>query len=280
MTVAHLPESAAAPWPNLDEYRPPGWRSPLSPAQVVARLAAIKAAQSGLEWSSAKLAREAAILTEHVGILRQCWTTRLHVWRLAEYLIGPPEVDPFANAWSQIHQTWSGVRLLDGNDGRDGFDLTLWGRVGERGRTAYVNGPHDDTGGYVSLSVRAANEGHAVAVVVPLDGCKWFAGAGAVVTSDVAAEDQTATTPRDVASCDVLAIPEGGRMSFMPAPGVKASSPNKGYGLAVWGVAPELMARLFANGPAVRVTFGGHAWVLLRGCGDAGRIVRTIDLDT
>jgi len=163
---------------------------------------------------------------------------------------------------------------------RNGFDLSLWGRVtdpgsavpftlgglsatrasSERGRTAYVNGPHGDTAKYVETCTQASRAGHKVAAVVALDGNGWFAG-----NSD--------NVPTDVLSCDLLCIPEGGRMSFEPPPGVKPSSPTKGYALAVWGASMDDVRRLpgaaGAPGGAVRVTINGYRWVILPGCGDA-----------
>lgn len=288
--VVHLPLSSAAPWSGADVFRPPGWRDPRSPAQVVARLAELEAERSGSGWESATLstAKEAARLEEHVKILRQSWVTRPNVWRLAEALIGPPEVDPFWNPWSYTHRLYSGVRLLDGLQGRDGFDLRLWGTVRgapsawnedrqcfeippSRPRTAYVNGPHGNTAKYVGLAARAAAAGHRVAAVVALDGCNWFAGA----TSD--GEDHS-RRHADVASCDVLAVPEGGRMSFEPPPGIAESSPAKGYALALWGV-PETLDLWRGRGGS-RVVVDGTTWTLLRGCGDAGLVTHPLVLGT
>lgn len=297
--VQHLPESSAAPWPTVDAYRPPGWTSPLSPPAVVTALAALKKADERDfdPVGAAERKERIADLELHVALLRQAWCTRLEVWRLAEALIGPPEVDPFWNPWSVTHQTWSGVRLLDGNDGRDGFDLSLWGRVimssapglpslirtppFGRGRTAYVNGPHGDTSRYVALSTGAAAAGHRVAAVTALDGTGWFAGGTETVNGDPPAKVR-----RDVLSCDVLAIPADGRMSFVAPPvGIASSSPRAGYGLALWGVPPEILFRLWPesglvgpDGRAVRVTHVGAPWVLLRGCGDPGQATVVRDL--
>ena len=267
--VKLLPESAAADWPNVAAYRPPGWRAAWSPAEV------------GWRWDeyfAAKARGERPTIDPevlyHVKLLRQAWFTRPEVWRLAELLIGPPEVDPFWNPWSHVHRMYSGVRLLDGVDGRDGFDLSLWGRVTSptcetavgRGRTAYVNGPHDDTAAYVALAVRAVCAGHRVAAVVALDGCNWFAGG----TAGFGPGEPKVAGLVDVLSCDVLAIPEGGRMSFLPAPGISASSPSKGYALAVWGVLDELFAS--NDGRGIRVEVDGQRWALIQGCGDAGTV--------
>ena len=297
--VVHLPESSAAPWPTVDAYRPPGWTSPLSPSAVVATLAALKKAdERDFDPVGAAERKERIVdLERHVALLRQAWCTRLEVWRLAEALLGPPEVDPFWNPWSVTHATWSGVRLLDGNDGRDGFDLSLWGRVSMpsvfgppslirtppfgRGRTAYVNGPHGDTSRYVALSTGAAAAGHRVAAVTGLDGCGWFAGGTETVNGDPPGK-----VSRDVLSCDVLAIPADGRMSFVVPPvGLGSSSPRSGYGLALWGVPPEVLFKLWPDGGpvgpdgrAVRVTHAGAPWVLLRGCGDPGVATTVRDL--
>ena len=150
--VVHLPESSAAPWPGESFYRPPGWRSKLAPGEIGPRLAVVTS-QLEEDWENAKLITERKRLEEHVTLLRQMWVTREWVWRMAEALVGPPELDPFWHPWSHVHRLWGGVRLLDGNDGRDGFNLSLWGRVGivdaskpglptidgsTRGRTAYV----------------------------------------------------------------------------------------------------------------------------------------------
>lgn len=285
-----LPESSAAPWPDESDFRPPGWRGKLSPVQVILRLAEVeeeRKAPGG--WDSDKLAKEAGRLRELVKILRQSWCTPEYVWRLAEMLLGPPEVDPFWNPWGCTHLLWSGVRLLDGVQGRDGFDLSQWGRVPpqsvalgqtvtDRGRTAYVNGTHDDAGKYVSLSARAHAAGHRVAAAIALDGCKWFAGATECAGQN--ADDTPKMVHSDAASCDVLAIPEGGRMAFVPPPGVKASSPSKGYGVALWGVPELVMLELWPDwtGGAVRVEVAGKRWTLWRGCGDAGQPVRTLTL--
>ena len=199
-----------------------------------------------------------------------------------------------------MHRLWGGVRLLDGNEGRDGFNLSLWGRVTEpgsstsfalgnlavkreateRGRTAYVNGPHGDTARYVETCARAARAKHKVAAVVALDGCGWFAGN--TTAEPLAAPDAAGTLEAhvptqhaaDVLSCDLLCVPEERRMSFEPPPGVPPSSPTKGYALAVWGATMDDARRLaptsIDRGGAVRVTVAGHRWVILPGCGDAG----------
>ena len=286
-TVVHLPDSSAAPWPGEATYRPPGWTSPLAPGEVGPRLAAVLKSLDG-DWDNATLLAEQKLLEAHVMILRQMWTTREKVWRLAELLVGPPEVDPFWHPWSHVHKMFAGVRLLDGNEGRNGFDLSLWGRVmlaGEslafdaegapqsRGRTAYVNGPHGNTARYVDLCTQAARAGHKVAAVVALDGNGWFAGN---TSNDDGRYDGSspALQPADVLSCDLLCIPEGGRMSFEPPPGVKASSPTKGYALAVWGATMDDARRLpgarSSDQPdcAVRVVIDGQRWVILPGCGD------------
>lgn len=288
-TVVHLPESSATPWPGEATYRPPGWTSPLAPGEVGPRLVAVLKSLDG-DWDNATLLAEQKLLEAHVVILRQMWTTREKVWRLAELLVGPPEIDPFWHPWSHVHKMFAGVRLLDGNEGRNGFDLSLWGRVEEdpnlshpeqgRGRTAYVNGPHGDTARYVDLCTQAARVGHKVAAVVALDGNGWFAGNTS--TEPAVAPDVTGTLEAhvpmqhaaDVLSCDLLCIPEGGRMSFEPPPGVKASSPTKGYALAVWGATMDDARRLpgaRSDQPdcAVRVMIDGQRWVILPGCGDA-----------
>lgn len=272
--VKHLPESAAARWPGEATYRPPGWQSELAPEKIGKRLIEVNKILEA-DWDNGVLIAERDVLEAHLAILRQMWITRERVWRLAELLIGPPEVDPFWHPWSHIHKLWGGVRLLDGNEGRDGFDLSLWGRRAvvdtskpglptvdgsTRGRTAYVNGPHGDTAKYVETCTQAARAGHKVAAVVALDGNGWFAG-------------NADNVPTDVLSCDLLCIPEGGRMSFEPPPGVKPSSPTKGYALAVWGASMDDVRRLpgaaGAPGGAVRVTINGYRWVILPGCGDA-----------
>ena len=203
--VVHLPESSAAPWPGESFYRPPGWRSKLAPGEIGPRLAVVTS-QLEEDWENAKLITERKRLEEHVTLLRQMWVTREWVWRMAEALVGPPELDPFWHPWSHVHRLWGGVRLLDGNDGRDGFNLSLWGRVGivdaskpglptingsTRGRTAYVNGPHGDTARYVETCARAARAKHKVAAVVALDGCGWFAGN---TTAEPLAAPDAATT--------------------------------------------------------------------------------------
>ncbi len=292
--VVHLPESSAAPWPGESTYRPPGWRSKLAPGEIGPRLAVVTSLLEE-DWENAKLITERKRLEEHVTLLRQMWVTREWVWRMAEALVGPPELDPFWHPWSHVHRLWGGVRLLDGNEGRDGFDLSLWGRVGivdaskpglptidgsTRGRTAYVNGPHGDTARYVETCTRAARAKHKVAAVVALDGCGWFAGN--TTAKPLAAPDATgileAHVPTqhaaDVLSCDLLCVPEERRMSFEPPPGVPPSSPTKGYALAVWGATMDDARRLaptsIDRGGAVRVTVAGHRWVILPGCGDAG----------
>ena len=300
--VVHLPESSAAPWPGESFYRPPGWRSKLAPGEIGPRLAVVTS-QLEEDWENAKLITERKRLEEHVTLLRQMWVTREWVWRMAEALVGPPELDPFWHPWSHVHRLWGGVRLLDGNDGRDGFNLSLWGRVPEddracetksdgecisdkpcmhapRGRTAYVNGPHGDTARYVETCARAARAKHKVAAVVALDGCGWFAGN--TTAEPLAAPDATGTLEAhvptqhaaDVLSCDLLCVPEERRMSFEPPPGVPPSSPTKGYALAIWGATMDDARRLgptgIDRGGAVRVTVAGHRWVILPGCGDAG----------
>lgn len=295
--VTHLPESSAAPWPGEATYRPPGWRSKLAPGEISPRLADVNDLLES-DWENAALITERKRLEEHVALLRQMWVTRMYVWCLAEALVGPPEVDPFWHPWSHVHKVWAGVRLLDGNDGRNGFDLSLWGRVTEpgstssfvlgslsvkressdRGRTAYVNGPHGDTARYVETCTRAARAGHKVAAVVALDGCGWFAGNTstglAAAYEDGQPSREIVQLAADVLSCDLLCIPEGGRMSFEPPPGVKPSSPTKGYALAIWGATMDEARRLPGAtsdqpGCAVRVTIDGHRWVILPGCGDA-----------
>lgn len=280
VNVVHLPESAAAPWPGESTYRPPGWRSKLAPGEIGPRLTAVVELLKS-DWESAALITERKRLEEHVALLRQMWVTREWVWRMAEALVGPPELDPFWHPWSHVHRMWSGVRLLDGNEGRDGFDLSLWGCVrhphdptSERGRTAYVNGPHGDTARYVETCARAARAKHKVAAVVALDGCGWFAGNTSTELS--AHEDGQRAATRfaaDVLSCDLLCVPEERRMSFEPPPGVPPSSPMKGYALAVWGAtmddARRLAPTMTYHGAAVRVTIAGHRWVILPGCGDA-----------
>ena len=290
MTITHLPESSAQPWPGVTDYRPPGWSGRMSPMDAAARLAEIEADPTA--WTERSVGAERKRLLRLLKVLRQSWVTRPWVWQFAELFVGPPEVDPFWNPYSWIHRLWSDVRLLDGNDGRNGFDLSLWGRklitvAGaeyERGRTGYVNGPHGDTTGYVSLCTQAADAGHNVAAVIALDGCGWFSGkCAARVKQDGASgeEPEIESVRCDVLSCDVLAIPEGGRMSFEPPPGVKQSSPTKGYALAMWGVSGEMMERLWPAGEcqdAVSVTHAGHAWTLLRGRNDAGRVAPVVEL--
>lgn len=283
MNVTHLPESSAAPWPGESTYRPPGWRSKLAPGEIGPRLREVASLLED-DWENAKLITERKRLEEHVALLRQMWVTRPWVWRLAEALIGPPEVDPFWHPWSHVHKLWGGVRLLDGNDGRDGFDLSLWGRAeedpnltnGGRGRTAYVNGPHGDTTRCVETCTRAARADHKVAAVVALDGCGWFAGntstEPAAVYEDGQPSREVVRLAADVLSCDLLCVPEERRMSFEPPPGVPPSSPTKGYALAVWGAtmadARRLAPTSIDRGGAVRVTVDGHRWVILPGCGD------------
>lgn len=280
--------SSGASWPDEADYRPAGWTSLRSPAEV-GQLDALVAKSKKRDTAPHGL--DAATLVEveaHAAILRQCWVTPEYVWRLAELMVGPPEVDPFWNAWAHTHRLWSGVRLLDGRDGRNGFDVSLWGRVegrgwstasgreevlSERGRTAYVNGPHGDAGAYVSACVRARDLGHRVAAVVALDGCGWFAG------NTVRNEDLH--TCSDVSSCDVLAIPEGGRMSFEGPPGIRPSSPTKGYALAMWGVPDDVYNALWVSSPAaVRVVVGGQRWVLWPGCCDSGLVSGAVELKT
>lgn len=265
-----LPLSTAAEWPDESTYRPAGWTTGLTPRDVSTLSRKIETAKKPGTAPHGIAADVVAIVEQHMAILRQCWVTRPHVWRLAEALLGPPQTDPFWNPWSHIHRMYAGVRLLDGRDGRDGFDVSLW--TG----TTYVNGPHGDTAAYVRTCVEAHLAGHRVAAVVTQDGLRWFAGAATRMGDG----DDAKPGRCDVMSCDVLAVPEDGRMSFEPPPGVKPSSPMKGYGVAMWGVPESVLAEVFGASPmAQRVEVDGRRWTLHLCAGDAGAdpsIVRTL----
>jgi hypothetical protein len=251
--------SAGAPWPGAADWRPAGWRSGLAPAEIGDALADLTSSAPGRyeQWRARGL--DLPIVKADAALLRDCWSTCGWVWRLAEEVIGPPAVDPFWNPWAETHEIWTGVRLLDGRDGRDGFDPRLWGRG-----TAYVNGPHSANGRTVAATIAHVRAGNRAAVVAPLDGCEWVQGATAPP-----AEQGGAPVVADLASADLLILL--GRLRFRPPPGVAESSPRAAYWLALFGVDPAIVSDL--AGRRVRIPEAGREAVVLRGAGDAGRPV-------
>jgi hypothetical protein len=242
--------SAAAAWPGAAAWRPAGWASGLAPEVLGGALARSRAADEPLARHLPPEVQIGSAVAD-LKLLRDCWATYLWVWRdLACPLIGPPAVDSFWNPWSTIHEEWAGVRLLDGREGRDGFDPANWGDG-----AAYVNGPHSDNTASVAAAVAHARRGQPVAVVAPLDGCEWAMGA---LTPE---EDARA----DLLSADLLILL--GRVAFRPPPGISESGPRQAYALALWGLEPAVVAEL--AGRRIWSEEAGRELVAVAGCGDA-----------
>ena len=252
--------SAGAPWPNADAWRPAGWRTGLSPADVADALYDLSPARGAVDpdRAAAWAARGVTLATvkADAAVLRDCWASQEWMWRLAEEVVGPPAVDSFWNPWSVTHELWSGVRLLDGVDGRDGFDPGLWGTG-----TAYVNGPHSDNSRTMACVAAHVRAGSRAAMIAPLDGCDWVQGATASVDG--------AVVVADFASADLIVLL--GRARFRPPPGISESSPRGAFQMGLWGVPADTVRDL--AGARVWVPEARRDVVFMRGAGDAGRPV-------
>ena len=252
--------SAGAPWPNADAWRPAGWRTGLAPAEVADALSDLAPRRGTPDPGrvAAWAARGVTLATAKgdAALLRDCWASQEWMWRLAEEIIGPPAVDSFWNAWSVTHELWSGVRLLDGTDGRDGFDPALWGAG-----TAYVNGPHSDNSRTMACVAAHVRAGNRAAMIAPLDGCDWVQGATASVGG--------AVVVADFASANLIVLL--GRARFRPPPGVTESSPRGAFQMGLWGVPADVVRDL--AGARVWVPEARREVVIVRGAGDAGRPV-------
>lgn len=252
--------SLGAPWPGAAAWRPCGWRTGLEPAEVAEALADLSPKRGAPDPDRVAHWRGRGVGLPEVkadaALLRDCWTTDEWVWRLAEEVVGPPAVDPYWNPWAATHLLWSGVRLLDGRDGRDGFDPALWGRG-----TAFVNWPHSDSTRGMAATAAHVRAGNAAAVVAPLDGCEWVQGATAP-----AVDPAGGLLSADLASADLLVLL--GRLRFRPPPGISESSPRGAYWLALFGVEPERVAAL--AGRRLWVPEAGREVVFLAGAGDCG----------
>lgn len=248
--------SSGAPWPGADLWRPAGWRTGLAPAEVMEALSDLSSGKAEREapWHARGVLLPA--VKADAALLRDCWATPLWTWEVAAEIVGPPQVDPFWNPWSAIHERWAGVRLLDGREGRDGFDPAARGAG-----TSYDNWPHSDNSrGMAALSahVRAGNRAAAVA---PLDGAAWVQGA--------VAPSEGGPVVADLLSADLVVLL--GRVRFRPPPGVPESSPRGAYVLALWGVEPGLVRDL--AGSRLWVPEAQREIVFLAGCGDGGKPV-------
>lgn len=252
--------SAAAPWPDADAWRPRGWRTGLTPAEVADALFDLNPKRGAVDLDRERYWHDRGVTLPAVkadaALLRDCWTTPLWIWRLAEEVIGAPSVDPFWNPWSAVHGAWSGVRLLDGQHGRDGFDVALWGSG-----AAYVNGPHSDNSRTMATVAAHVRAGNAAAVVAPLDGCDWVQGATAPA--------EGGPVVADFLSADLIVLL--GRVRFQPPPGIEESSPRGAYQLGLWGVPAEQVDAL--AGARVWIEEARREVVFVRGAGDLGRPV-------
>ena len=150
--------SAGTPWPNADAWRPAGWRTGLSPADVADALYDLSPARGAVDpdraaaWAARGVT---ATAKADAALPATCWASQEWMWRLAEEVIGPPAVDPFWNPWSVTHE------LLERGPPARRRGRARWLRPGLWGTgTAYANGPHSDnsrTMACVAAHVRAGN---------------------------------------------------------------------------------------------------------------------------
>lgn len=128
--------------------------------------------------STPDLADELEIVTANRRAIRNCWRTPAYVWetvaRVAGLEFGRSLItDPFDHPDSAIARF--ATTRLDGHDGRNGFDTSLWQGF------ALVNGPHSDsaevarvTREYGEACLASGDPTTGAALFAPYRGDRWL----------------------------------------------------------------------------------------------------------